>query len=155
VKKVCVFCGSSNGLHPKYIEEIKKFGHELVFKNYGLVYGGGSVGLMGGLANAVLSKKGEVIGVIPKFLADWEVGHKGLTQLELTNSMHERKERMYELSDLFVVFPGGLGTLDEFFEILTWSQLELHKKPIYLYNFDGFFDHLIAHADRCDGSARP
>ncbi|GAB4016253.1 MAG: hypothetical protein Fur0010_15920 [Bdellovibrio sp.] len=127
------------------VDAMVNLGLELTKKNIGLVYGGGSVGLMGVIADTVLENKGKVWGVIPQFLADWEVAHKDLTHMETVVSMHERKKRMYDLSDAFFVMPGGIGTLDEFFEVLTWSQLNLHKKPIYLINQNGFFDAIVQH----------
>lgn len=145
MKKVCVFCGSSMGKDQALVDSAQQLGVSLAQKEIGLVYGGGSVGLMGVIADSVLENKGQVWGIIPQFLADWEVAHKDLTHLEVVVSMHERKKRMYDLSDAFLVLPGGIGTLDEFFEVLTWSQLGLHQKPIYLINEKGFYDAAVQH----------
>jgi len=145
MKKVCVFCGSSMGKDQALVDSAQQLGVSLAQKEIGLVYGGGSVGLMGVIADSVLENKGHVWGVIPQFLADWEVAHKELTHMEVVVSMHERKKRMYDLSDAFLVLPGGIGTLDEFFEVLTWSQLGLHQKPIYLINESGFYDAAVQH----------
>ncbi|MEK7298011.1 MAG: TIGR00730 family Rossman fold protein [Planctomycetota bacterium] len=142
--RVCVFCGASSGGRPIYAKVAQQLGKAIVSQNMGLVFGGGSVGLMGVIADAVLEEKGEVIGVIPHALSSNEIAHQGLTELRFVSGMHERKAMMAELSDLFIAMPGGYGTLDEFFEILTWSQLGLHAKPIGLLNVDGYFDLLLA-----------
>lgn len=145
MKKLCVFCGSSSGKKIEYTNIAKNLGDTIVKNGWGLVYGGGSIGLMGTVANTVLEKKGHVIGVIPKKIVELEVGHEGLENLYIVDSMHERKQKMYDESDAFVAIPGGMGTLDEFCEIITWAQLEYHQKPCYILNTHGFFDHLIAH----------
>lgn len=145
MKNVCVFCGSASGKGESYIAMARDLGQKIVSNNMGLVYGGASIGVMGAVADSVLKENGEVIGVMPKSLVDWEVGHDGLTKFEMVDSMHERKQKMYDYSDIFVAIPGGMGTLDELCEIVTWAQLEYHKKPIYLVNFNGFFDGLIQH----------
>ncbi len=145
MKNLCVFCGSSFGTNPKFTELAKDLGEKIVSNSMGLVYGGGSIGLMGAVADSVLNKKGSVIGVIPKKIVELEVGHEGLKDLIIVDSMHERKNKMYDFSDAFVAIPGGMGTLDEFCEIITWAQLEYHKKPCYILNSEGFFDHLLAH----------
>jgi len=150
IKKLCVFCGSSSGNNPKYQELTWELGKFLVKKDIELVYGAGSIGLMGHLAQSVLEDGGLVTGVIPSELFSEEVEHKKLTQLIKVGNMHERKKKMYELSDGFAALPGGFGTLDEFFEILTWRQLKIHPKPIYLFNFENFFDHLIEHIHSAD-----
>ncbi|MBF8275405.1 MAG: hypothetical protein HW390_478 [Candidatus Brocadiaceae bacterium] len=142
--RVCVFCGASSGGRPIYTKVAQQLGKAIVSHNMGLVFGGGSVGLMGVIADAVLKEKGEVIGVIPHALSSNEIAHQDLTELRFVSGMHERKAMMAELSDLFIAMPGGYGTLDEFFEILTWSQLGLHSKPIGLLNVDGYFDLLLA-----------
>ena len=147
MKFICVFCGSSIGKSEVYKQEAHKFGETLADKRMGLVYGGASIGIMGAIAESVLTKSGEVVGVIPRFLDKREVGHSGLSEKIEVDSMHERKEIMYNRSDAFVIFPGGLGTLDEFFEILTWKQLELHAKPIIIYNLNGFYDPLVAQVE--------
>ncbi len=144
MKNICVFCGSSTGLDPVYVNEAKKLARSFVKNNLALVYGGGSIGIMGVLANEILERKGRVIGVIPRFLYDLEVGHDGVTELFIVESMHERKQKMAEISDGFLALPGGFGTLEEMAEILTWVQLKLIRKPIGILNIDGFFDHLLA-----------
>ncbi len=142
-KRLCVFCGSSSGRGEKYLEMANQLGKILVQKNIGLVYGGATIGVMGAIADSVLQDKGEVIGVIPHHLVDYEIAHRGLTELHEVEDMHIRKKIMYDKSDYFLVLPGGLGTLDEMFEILTWSQLKLHSKPCYLFNFNSFYDSLL------------
>lgn len=149
---VCVFCGSSLGDNPVYSETAEELGICLAQFNCTLVYGGGRVGLMGVLADSVLNKNGQVIGVIPDFLFSQEVGHSGITKLEVVPSMHIRKKRMADLSDVFVAMPGGWGTLDELAEILTWNQLKLIDKPVFLLNSEGFFDALIAQMERMSNS---
>lgn len=148
---VCVFCGSSPGARPEYGEAARALARQLVAEGVGLVYGGGSVGLMGELADAALAEGGEVIGVIPRHMMSREIAHQGLADLRVVASMHERKALMYDLSDGFVALPGGLGTLEELFEIVTWSQLGLHVKPTGLLDVEGYFsllveflDHLVA-----------
>lgn len=150
MKKMAVFCGSSTGKGEGYLKLGSDLGHLLAQKNWGLVYGGASVGVMGSMANAILEKNGHIWGVIPQSLVDWEVAHQDLDRLEVVDSMHRRKQRMYDLSDAFLAIPGGMGTLDELCEIITWAQLKHHEKPIYLLNFDGFFDHLIRHFQHCE-----
>ncbi len=140
IKRICVFCGSSPGTRPVYTEFAQQLGKAIVSQDMELVYGGGSIGLMGIIADAVLKEKGKVIGVIPHALSSKEFAHTGLTDLRLVSSMHERKAMMVELSDAFIAMPGGFGTFDEFFEILTWAQLGLHAKPIGLLNVEGYFD---------------
>ena len=141
---ICVFCGSGVGNKTIYANAARELGSLMALKGHTLVYGGGNIGLMGILADAVLEKKGTVIGVIPDFLMRKEVGHTGLTQLEIVSSMHERKRRMADLADAFLVLPGGWGTLDETAEILTWKQLGLVHQPLAFLNIDGFFDTLLA-----------
>ncbi len=157
MKSVCVFCGSSTGNRPEYSEAALELGNELVRRRIRLVYGGSSIGLMGLLADTVLAGGGEVVGVIPQVLVDREVAHRSLADLRITRSMHERKATMAELSDGFVALPGGLGTLEEFAEVLTWSQLGLQDKPCalldvagYYQGLLGFFDHAVA-----EGFVRP
>lgn len=140
---VCVFCGSSAGTNSIYAESAKELGALLASQNHTLVYGGGNIGLMGIVADAVLEKKGRVIGVIPDFLMQREVGHAHLTKLEVVSSMHERKKRMADLSDAFITMPGGWGTLDETAEILTWKQLGLIKQEVGVLNINGFFDAML------------
>ena len=143
IKRICVFCGSNTGEKVAYTDAAQQLGKAIVSRGMGLVYGGGDVGLMGVIANAVLKEKGDVIGVIPHFLSTKEVAHHGLTELRLVETMHERKAVMAELSDAFIAMPGGFGTLDELFEVVTWAQLGLHTKPIGLLNIEGFFDLLL------------
>ena len=145
MKKICVFCGSSKGTLPKYTENAYSLGQTLAKNNLGLVYGGASIGVMGAVADGCLAENGEVYGVIPSSILDLEVGHDGLTKLDIVDNMHERKAKMYDLSDAFFALPGGMGTLDELCEIVTWSQLKYHEKPCYVINEDGFFDHLMNH----------
>jgi hypothetical protein len=140
---VCVYCGSSKGSSPVYADAAKSLGRALVKQNLSLVYGGGHVGLMGIVADAVLEAGGEVTGVIPKALMDSEVGHDRLTRLLVVKDMHERKALMAEHADGFIAMPGGIGTLEELFETLTWAQLGFHEKPIGLLNVAGFYDPLI------------
>jgi uncharacterized protein (TIGR00730 family) len=156
MKSICVFCGSSAGSVPAYADAARALGWELVRRGLRLVYGGGNVGLMGILADAVLGGGGEVIGVIPQALLAKEVGHAGLTKLHVVGSMHERKALMAELSDAFLALPGGFGTLEEFCEVLTWLQLGLHGKPCGLFNVNGYYDPLLAFFDRAvsDGFLR-
>ncbi len=144
MKRVCVFCGSSSGTRPVYAEAARSMGRLLAERGIGLVYGGGRVGLMGEVADAVLAAGGEVTGVIPRGLMEREVGHRGLTTLHVTGTMHERKALMVDLSDGFVALPGGYGTLDELCEALTWSQLGIHARPCGVLNVDGYFDALLA-----------
>jgi hypothetical protein len=143
VKRVCVFCGSSAGARPEYAEAARALAREVVRRGLGLVYGGGSVGLMSILADAALAEGGEVIGVIPRGLASKELLHTGLTELRVVESMHERKATMAELADAFVALPGGLGTLEETLEVLTWSQLGIRRKPVALLNVRGYWDALL------------
>ena len=143
-KRLCIFCGSGHGAHPAYAEAAKHAGAELARRRIELVYGGGNVGLMGVLADAVMAAGGHVIGVIPEVLMAKEVGHRGLPDLRIVKTMHERKALMAELSDGFIALPGGIGTLEEFFEIVTWAQLGLHSKPCALLNVNGYYDPLLA-----------
>jgi len=143
IKRLCVFCGSSIGNRPSYQQAAIEIGAALARNNFELVYGGGHVGLMGVVADAVLMNGGRAIGVIPEHLFAKELAHKGLTELRVVPSMHERKAMMEELSDAFIALPGGYGTYEEFCEMLTWGQLGLHQKPCGLLNVDGFYDSLI------------
>jgi uncharacterized protein (TIGR00730 family) len=144
LRSLCVFCGSSEGLRPSYRRAAEQFGALLATRNVTLVFGGGRVGLMGALADAVLAARGRAIGVIPRTLMEREVGHLGLTKLHVVETMHERKALMASLSDAFVALPGGFGTFEEFCEVLTWSQLGLHGKPCGVLNVDGYYDALLA-----------
>jgi uncharacterized protein (TIGR00730 family) len=147
MKCVCVFAGSSAGNRPEYLAAAEDLGRVLAARGIGLVYGGARVGLMGAVADAVLADGGQVIGVIPQALVEKEVAHDGLTDLRVVTTMHERKALMAELADGFVALPGGWGTLDELFEILTWAQLGIHRKPCGLLNVLGYFDSLLAFLD--------
>ena len=146
--RLCVFCGSAFGNRPAYAHAARALGAELAKREIGLVYGGASVGLMGAVADAALEAGGEVIGVIPRTLVDREVAHARLTAIHVVDSLAERKARMAELSDAFVAMPGGYGTLDELFEVLTWAQLGLTRKPIALWNVESYWSPLIAMLDR-------
>ena len=148
MRAVCVYCGSNAGSRPVYAERAIAVGTRLAREGLALVYGGGNVGLMGIVADAALAAGGEVIGVIPEQLVGWEVAHAGLTRLEVVANMHERKARMFDLSDAFIALPGGFGTLDEMFEMLTWRQLGLGDKPCAFLDVDGFYAPLIAMMDR-------
>ena len=143
MKRICIYCGSSPGKLPDYMESARTLGHELAARGLGLVYGGASVGVMGVVADAVLEKGGEAIGVIPYALATKEVAHSGLNELFVVDSMHERKAKMAELSDGFIALPGGWGTIEEIFEMLTWAQLGFHDKPCGLLNISSYYDHLV------------
>ena len=143
IKRVCVFCGSAKGNRPTYEQAAIDIGTALALNNFELVYGGGHVGLMGVVANAVLMNGGRAIGVMPEHLVAKEIAHQELTELRVVTSMHERKAMMEELSDAFIALPGGYGTFEEFCEMLTWGQLGLHRKPCGLLNVDGFYDALI------------
>jgi uncharacterized protein (TIGR00730 family) len=147
IRRICVFCGSNPGRGERYRESAVSLGRALAARGVGLVYGGGKVGLMGAIADAALAAGGEVIGVIPKALVRRELAHRGLTELRVVDSMHERKALMARLADAFVALPGGFGTMDEFCEILTWAQLGLHRKPYGLLNVDGYFDRFLAFVD--------
>ncbi|HET7229185.1 MAG TPA: TIGR00730 family Rossman fold protein [Longimicrobium sp.] len=144
MKRVCVFCGSNPGFRPEYMDAARAVGRVLVERGLGLVYGGGRVGLMGAVADAVMAGGGEVIGVIPEALMAREVGHHALTELHVVRTMHERKAMMADLSDAFLALPGGYGTFEEFCEVLTWSQLGIHPKPCGLLNVGGYYDTLLA-----------
>lgn len=146
--RLCVFCGSLSGEDPRFAQAAVEMGNVLAQRRIGLVYGGGRVGLMGILADAARAAGGEVIGVIPQSLAEREVAHTGLSQLHVVDSMHDRKALMGDLSDGFIALPGGFGTLEEFCEVITWSQLGIHCKPCGLLNVGGYFDGLIAMFDR-------
>jgi uncharacterized protein (TIGR00730 family) len=147
MKRITVFCGSSFGTNDVFREQAYLLGKALAEQNIGLVYGGAKVGLMGAVADGALSVKGEVIGVLPHFLRRKELQHEGLTELILVDSMHERKVKMNDLCDGVIALPGGYGTLEEFFEMLTWAQLGLHKKPMALLNTEGFYDSLNEHVN--------
>ncbi|MCE5224345.1 MAG: TIGR00730 family Rossman fold protein [Porphyromonadaceae bacterium] len=143
MKRISVFCGSSFGSEKIYEQEAYNLGKALAKRNIELVYGGANVGLMGAVANGVLDNKGKAIGVLPTFLQKVEIGHDNLTELIIVETMHQRKTKMDELSDGIITLPGGFGTLEEFFEMLTWAQLGLHKKPVAILNTNGFYDELL------------
>ncbi|MFC3109542.1 TIGR00730 family Rossman fold protein [Undibacterium arcticum] len=143
MKSICVYCGAATGASPAYADAARALAKVLVDDNIALVYGGGNVGLMGIIADEVMRRGGDVTGVIPRALLDQEVGHHGLSRLHIVKDMHERKAMMAQLSDGFIALPGGLGTLEELFEMLTWSQLKLHDKPVGLLNIGGFYDGLL------------
>jgi uncharacterized protein (TIGR00730 family) len=147
MKRICVFCGSSQGSRPEYRAAAEEMAAELVRRNIGLVYGGGNVGLMGVIADAVLKAGGEAVGVIPEHIMSREIGHEGLTKLHVVQSMHERKALMADLSDAFIAMPGGFGTLEEFCEVVTWTQLGLHAKPCGILNVLGYYTPLLAMFD--------
>jgi uncharacterized protein (TIGR00730 family) len=147
MKRICVFCGSSAGSQPEYRACAEQLGVELTRRRIGLVYGGGNVGLMGAIADSVLEAGGEAIGVIPVHLLTREIGHDRLTKIHIVHSMHERKALMADLSDAFIALPGGFGTLEEFCEVLTWSQLGLHAKPCGIVNVLGYYTPLLAMLD--------
>jgi uncharacterized protein (TIGR00730 family) len=147
IHSLAVFCGSRLGVNPAYAAAGRMLGHGLGQAGIRLVYGGGRIGIMGVVADAVLAAGGTVLGVIPEFLTQWEVAHTNVTKMVVTDSMHTRKLRLYEESDAFLIMPGGLGTFDEAFEIITWRQLRLHDKPILLCNVAGWAEHLVATID--------
>lgn len=157
IETVCVFCGAQNAVPQAHLDVGKKLGAELAKSNKKLVYGGGDCGVMGAVANAVMDDGGFVTGVFPRSLRNIEIEHTGLNEIVLVDTMHERKQIMYQRSDIFLIFPGGCGTMDEMFEILTWKQLRLHDKPIVIFNHLGYWDHLVALLDNMmsTGFARP
>lgn len=157
IKRIAVFCGASSGNNPLYTEVADYVGRLLAQQDIELVYGGGKVGLMGVVADAVMQSGGKVIGVIPDFLYDMEVGHDEITELIKVKSMHERKWKMHELSDAVITLPGGFGTMEEIFEMLTWAQLKLHAKPIGILNTNHFYDGLLNQADHmmAEGFLKP
>lgn len=144
IKKVCVYCASSSKVNSQYVETARKLGKILAENDLELVYGGGSVGLMGVLADSVLENDGRVTGVIPRFMVEVEWQHNGLTELVLTETMHERKEKMAELADAVVALPGGCGTMEELLEMITWKQLGIHSQPIVIVNVNEYYTHLLA-----------
>ena len=148
MKAICVYCGSNAGSRPAYAERAAALGTRIAGEGLSLVYGGGNVGLMGIAADAALAAGGEVVGVIPEQLVGWEVAHQGVTRLEVVANMHERKARMFDLSDAFIAMPGGFGTLDEMFEMLTWRQLGLGDKPCAFLDVEGFYVPLLTMLDR-------
>lgn len=154
---ICVFCGSSSGAGTGYLRRARELGALLAERDIGLVYGGATVGTMGAVADGALDAGGRVYGVIPQALSDIEIGHARLTELDVVDTMHQRKARMAERSDAFIALPGGVGTLEELFEVWTWTQLGIHRKPVGVLNADGFYDPLIAFLDQLvrEGFVRP
>jgi uncharacterized protein (TIGR00730 family) len=152
-KNIAVFCGSRAGANELYVQHAKELGVLLAMNNISLIYGGGSKGLMGAVADAVMENGGKVTGVIPELLVQWEAQHLGLTELHVVTDMHARKKMMYELCDAAIILPGGYGTLDELFELLTWNTLQIHSKRIIILNSAGFYDHLIDHIARLNAEA--
>lgn len=148
-KWVCVFCASAAGASPQYLEAAAELGRRIAERGYGLAYGGATVGAMGAVADAALAATGQVIGVIPDVIREREIDHKGLTELHVVRTMHERKAMLAERADAFVALPGGYGTMDEFIEIVTWAQLRIHAKPCVLVNVNGFWNGLLAFLDHC------
>lgn len=148
MKNIAIYCGSSSGFSENYLKFAYDLGKYLALNNYGLIYGGAQVGLMGAVANGVLENGGKAIGIIPRFLQTKEIAHANLTELIIVETMHERKTKMCDLADAVIAIPGGFGTMDEVFEMLTWAQLGLHKKPIGLLNHNQFYDNLIAQAQK-------
>jgi hypothetical protein len=144
---IAVFCGSKTGTDPQYLADAAHLGEQLANNGFDIVYGGSSVGIMGAVANAAISNGAKVFGVIPEVLVAWEKQHEGLTELIITKDMHIRKKTMYDMCAAAIILPGGFGTLDELFEMLTWNQLSIHDKKIYLLNTAGFYDHLILHLE--------
>lgn len=157
MKSITVFCGSSSGFRPEYAEAARKLAAQFIKQNIRLVYGGGNVGLMGIIADEVMKNGGEVIGIIPEALDQKEVGHRGITELRVVSSMHERKAMMADLADGFIAMPGGIGTFEEFFEILTWAQLGFHNKPCGILNVSNYYDGLLSLCDNAveEGFLRP
>jgi hypothetical protein len=150
ISSLAVFCGSKTGKNPVFTQHAAELGKMLSKNNITLIYGGGNVGIMGVLANTVMENGGKVIGVIPRKLVEWERQHEGITELMVVEDMHSRKKRMYDLCDAALILPGGFGTLDEMFEMITWNQLSIHNKKIYLLNSDNYFEHLLQHLYRME-----
>jgi uncharacterized protein (TIGR00730 family) len=150
IRSLAVFCGSKNGATPLFMEHAVQLGKILVTHTITLVYGGGNVGIMGTIANAVMDHGGKAIGVIPQVLVDWERQHNSLSELLVVDDMHSRKKKMYELCDAAIILPGGFGTLDELFEMVTWNQLSIHDKQIFILNSAGFYNHLLAHIQQME-----
>lgn len=143
MKSICVFCGAQNAVPKEHLEMARQLGRDMAKAGKQLVYGGGDCGLMGAVANGVLEGNGKAIGVFPRSLGRIEVEHKGLTTMHMVDSMHERKQIMYDNAEVFVILPGGFGTLDEMFEVITWRQIKIHEKLVVIYNHNGYWDHMI------------
>lgn len=150
ITSLAVFCGSKNGINDVYVTHARQLGELMAKQNIKMIYGGGSAGIMGIVADAVMQHQGNVVGIIPRVLVEWEVQHLGITELIVADDMHERKKKMYELCDAAIILPGGFGTLDELFEMVTWNQLSIHDKEIFILNSNGFYDHLLAHIEQLD-----
>jgi len=148
-KWVCVFCASAAGASPEYLKAARELGRQVAKRGYGLLYGGATVGAMGAVADAALAAGGAVVGVIPEVICEREIDHRGLTELHVVGTMHERKAMLADRADAFVALPGGYGTMDEFIEILTWAQLRIHAKPCVLVNVQGFYEGLLRFLDTC------
>src|SRR5690349_5086113 len=148
IHALAVFCGSKNGNNPLFTQQAIQLGKIMAQNDVKLIYGGGSAGIMGSIADSVMENGGAVTGIIPKILVEWERQHHGITELIVSDDMHVRKQTMYSLCDAALVLPGGFGTLDELFEIITWNQLSIHDKQIFILNSEGFYDHLIRHIDQ-------
>jgi uncharacterized protein (TIGR00730 family) len=151
IRSICVYCGSARGRSPRYIAAARELGEAMAERQIRLVYGGARIGMMGEVADAVMKNRGQVTGVIPEHLQTSEVGHSGITELKVVESMHVRKKLMFDISDAFAVLPGGYGTLDELFEIITWRMLKLHDKPVVVLNIDGYWDPLLKLIDQLIG----
>ncbi|MGN6495328.1 MAG: TIGR00730 family Rossman fold protein [Agriterribacter sp.] len=150
IKSIAVFCGSRPGSHEQYLHDAEKLGTSIAAAGIGIIYGGGNKGIMGAVANAALKANGNVTGVIPEILVEWEQQHNGLTQLIVTDNMHSRKKMLYELCDAAAILPGGYGTLDELFEMLTWNQLNIHRKRIFVLNTNGYYNYLHQHLEKME-----
>lgn len=148
IASLAVFCGSKSGSNPLFMQHATQLGHILAEKKVTLIYGGGNKGIMGTVANAVLEKQGKVVGIIPQLLTDREHSHQGITELIVVDNMHVRKKMLYEKCDAAIILPGGFGTLDELFEMLTWNQLSIHNKQIFILNTSGFYNNLLAHTQQ-------
>ncbi len=148
IQSLAVFCGSKNGNNPLFAQHAEQLGRLIAENNVKLIYGGGSAGIMGTIADSVMKNNGRVTGIIPKILLEWEVQHRGISELIISNDMHERKRTIYSLCDAALIMPGGFGTLDELFEIVTWNQLTIHDKEIFILNSGGFYNHLIEHINQ-------
>lgn len=148
IQSLAVFCGSKNGTNPLYTDQAAQLGKLLAEKNIRVIYGGGSAGIMGTIADSAMAHGGKVTGIIPKILIAWEVQHHHITELIVSDDMHIRKKTLYGLCDAAIILPGGFGTLDELFEIVTWNQLSIHDKQVFILNTDGFYNHLILHIQK-------
>ena len=150
INSLAVFCGSKDGIDDVYVRHAQQLGKVMAEQNIKMIYGGGSSGLMGTVADSVMQHRGNVVGIIPHVLVEWERQHHGISELIIADDMHERKKKMYELCDAAIILPGGFGTLDELFEMLTWNQLSIHDKQIFILNPNGFYNHLLAHIEQLD-----